>query len=152
MAGNSRAYLVEDVQGDWDAYERLDLRGKTMAFTADVSQVSCSCNAALYLVAMSGQYCDIQSTPACTELDIFEANSQAFQATVHTKVGLGGDGTCNQWGCAVNWGNFPTTADGRNTAALYGQGGHIDTRRPYRVAASVSTVGDVSDARSVLPP
>ena len=95
MAGNSRAYLVEDVDGDWDDYHRFDLRGKTMSFTADVSRVSCSCNAALYLVAMSSaNYCDIQSTPACTELDIFEANSQAFQATVHTKVGLGGDGTC----------------------------------------------------------
>lgn len=146
MAGDARAYLVEDWQGHPDAFEMLDLRGKTLSFTADVSGVACSCNAALYLVAMQpyADYCDIQSTPHCLEFDLFEANSQAIQATVHTKVGVGGDGTCNQWGCAVNWGNFPTTAAGLRSAALYGRGGHIDTAAPFRVAASVSEGGELS--------
>ena len=101
LAGNSRAYLT-DPRG---RYVKLDLRGKTLRFTVDASNVPCSCNAALYFVSMTGPYCDIQSTPACTEIDLFEGNQAAIQATVHTKTGLGGDGSCNQWGCTVNWGN-----------------------------------------------
>ena len=99
LVDNSRAYLLHDSRHA-GMYERFDLRGKIMQFTVDVSQVACSCNAALYLVAMTHGYCDIQSRGnPCTELDLFEANSHAIQATVHTERGEGGDGSCNQWGC-----------------------------------------------------
>ena len=92
LRGNSRAYLRSTKKN-----LALDLRGKTLRFTADMSRVPCSANAALYFVAMRGDsYCDIQSSPSCLELDLFEANKGAIQATVHTQEGHGGDGTCNQ--------------------------------------------------------
>ena len=141
LRGNNRLYL-KDVGG----YAHIDLRGKTLRFTADVSRVPCSCNAALYLVSMqypNGGYCDIQTQPSCTEIDLFEANSHSIQATVHTRRGYGGDGTCNQWGCAVNWGNFATTANGQSTSALYGPHGHIDSSRPFEVATSLSLDGEL---------
>jgi len=141
LSGNNRLYLK-----DGGGYAHIDLRGKTLRFTVDVSRVPCSCNAALYLVSMpfpNGGYCDIQTQPSCTELDLFEANSHSIQATVHTRRGYGGDGTCNQWGCAVNWGNFPMTANGHSTSALFGPGGHIDSSRPFEVAASLSLDGEL---------
>ena len=141
LRGNNRLYL-KDVGG----YAHIDLRRKTLRFTADVSRVPCSCNAALYLVSMrfpNGGYCDIQTQPSCTEIDLFEANSHSIQATVHTSRGYGGDSTCNQWGCAVNWGNFATTANGQSTSALYGPHGHIDSSRPFEVATSLSLDGEM---------
>ena len=43
--GNSRAYLVNDFnQNSWwgHTYTRLDLRGKTLSFTIDLSHVKCN--------------------------------------------------------------------------------------------------------------
>lgn len=180
LRGNSRAYLVKGAR----EYHRVNLLGKTLRFEADVSKVPCGVNAALYFVGMSSGhspdgYCDIQSSPSCTELDVFEANKGAMQATVHTQRGLGGDGTCNQvricmpaavahgtlclcihctrrvrrsslatqWGCAVNWGNFPRVrgvggGGGRLAAELFGSGASaIDTRHPFEVACTVGPDG-----------
>ena len=46
-------------------------------------------------------------TPACAEMDVFEANQAAIQATMHTESGSDwkSDGSCNRAGCYVNWGN-----------------------------------------------
>ena len=90
--------------------------------------------------------CDIQSNNWCTELDLFEGNQQSAQATVHTRRGNGGDGTCNQWGCAVNWGNLPITNNqwGHRAAELFGRGAAvIDTDRPFEVEASISAEGEL---------
>ena len=141
LAGDTRLYLL-----DGRKKRKLDLRGRELRFTADVSGVPCSCNAAVYLVGMTGGYCDIQTSNWCTELDLFEANEAAVQATVHTRRGKGGDGTCNQWGCAVNWGNFPlASSGGGRTADLFGRGARlgIDSRRPFGVAASLSAEGEL---------
>ena len=104
-AARSNPILADLVAGrkkNHAPYQALNLLGKTLRFTADVSNVPCSNNAALYFVSMSGTspdgYCDIQTSPSCTEIDVFEANVGAIQATIHTQRGLGGDGTCNQWG------------------------------------------------------
>ena len=48
LHGNNRLYLKDDRD-----YLRLDLRSQTLRFTVDLSQVRCSCNAAVYLVAMT---------------------------------------------------------------------------------------------------
>ncbi len=111
-----------------------------------MSKVACSTNAALYFVRMGEQsdYCDIQTKPACAEIDLFEGNVGAIQSTVHTRVGFGGDGSCNQWGCAVNWGNFPSV-NGISTASMYGLGADgIDTTLPFAVEASVDLEGALS--------
>ena len=105
LVGNTRAYAVDNYRearsnGRLKEWQLFHLAGKVLKFTVDVSRVPCSCNAALYFVAMRDRYryCDIQSRPSCTEIDVFEANAGAIQATVHTRTGSGGDGTCNQWG------------------------------------------------------
>lgn len=49
-------------------------------------------------IADSG-YCDIQGVDGaapCTELDLFEGNVKAVQATLHTAQGFGATGVCNQ--------------------------------------------------------
>ena len=73
LRGNSRAYLVRQHDDGQSEYQHLNLLGKTLRFTADVSKVPCSCNAALYFVEMSGHsptYCDIQTQPSCTEVSL----------------------------------------------------------------------------------
>ena len=87
----------------------VDLRGQTLRFTIDVSNVPCGCNAALYFVAMRApaseqwaSYCDILTTPSCVEIDLFEGNAGAIQSTIHTTTGEVTDSEhCNAWGCSV---------------------------------------------------
>ena len=153
LRGNNRAFLRADYRaGSGSHFMRFDLRGKTLKFTVDLSHVPCSTNAALYFVAMersvAAEYCDIQSSPPCTEIDTFEANIGALQVTVHTKTGTGGDGTCNQWGCGVNLGHQPYTSDHRGCHTLFGPNDEagasgIDTRRPFDVLASVAHTGEL---------
>ena len=57
IAGNSRAYVTDTAGG----LLKFNLLGKIFRFTADVSSVPCSVNAALYFVSMTGVYCDIQT-------------------------------------------------------------------------------------------
>ena len=97
-------------------FERFDLRGRTLRFTVDLSHVPCGTLAALYFVAgNTGQhadvYCDMHTPEPCTEIDLFEGNKWALQTTVHTRTGSGPDGTCNEWGCTVNVGNWPRTRE-----------------------------------------
>ena len=108
LMGNTRAYLISDrnLQGGGmgSEYKRLNLLGKRLRFTVDLSRVPCSVIAAFYFVSMDvhatapGGYCDILSEPWCTEIDVFEANSAAIQTTIHSQKGIGPDGTCNEWG------------------------------------------------------
>jgi len=147
VQGNVRTYWVKDVsQHSWSSieYNTLHLAGKSLTFTADYSRVGCGCNAALYLVAMPqrGQgnnsgYCDIQAgSNACLEIDLLEGNTKAIQTTLHTQTGQGTDGTCNQYGCAVNW--------GKSNQELYGNGSMIDSSRPYDVDAAFDADGHMT--------
>ena len=58
LAGNSRGYLTSSADG---GLLKFNLLSKILRFTADVSRVPCSVNAALYFVDMAGAYCDIQT-------------------------------------------------------------------------------------------
>ena len=148
LAQNVRGYMVADYRShEWSqiSYEKLDLLGKTLSYTVDVSEVDCGCNAALYLVAMdkptsfSSGYCDIQSAgDNCLEIDLMEANRKAFQTTLHSQTGTGFNGDCNQYGCSYNWGKHATN--------MYGQGsGHnIDSSKPYDVAAHFGHDGEMT--------
>ena len=44
LTGNSRAYLYQNYWTGAGSYLRVDLRGKTMRFTADLSRVPCGVN------------------------------------------------------------------------------------------------------------
>jgi hypothetical protein len=110
------------------SYYRLpDVRGNTIRVTVDLSQTTCSCNAALYLIqlpsgASPDAYCDAQGAPgqSCVEIDMIEANTKAFQATAHT----GDASNYGKWGFAWNI----------KSAQGYGPGGSgIDTTKPYTV-------------------
>lgn len=158
FTGVSRAYLVEDYRKTtWGEhkYVRLDLRNKTLRYTIELSGVQCDCAACLYLSLMKDpsddtgdNYCGIQSEEGgldggpCTEIDIMEANSKAIQTTLHTQhTGKAQDGTCNDGGCTVNWGNDTSTASGIKTAHLYGRAGLINTAHPFNVSASFDSMG-----------
>ena len=82
-----------------NSFAEYKLNGKTLSFTANISEVDCSCNAALYLVTMPGYgsngkpdpgksgdyYCDANEGNGewCWEMDIMEANKYAIQITPH---------------------------------------------------------------------
>ena len=148
VSGNVRAYWVQDSdQHAWSSleYVPLDLRGKSLRWTSDMSRVGCACNAALYLVAMpprghgdASGYCDIQGSGKgeCLEIDLLEGNKKAIQTTLHTQTGKSSDGTCNQYGCAVNW--------GKDDQSHYGLGSMIDSGRPYELDAAFDDDGHMT--------
>ena len=109
-------------------------------------KAACGCNAALYLVGMKqpsgggSGYCDIQSSSnPCTELDMFEGSTKAFQTTIHTQCGTGCN-ACNQWGCETNFGGKG------NNHTLYGLGSDsaVDSSKPYKVSVTFSHAGSMS--------
>jgi len=121
-----------------------------MGYTVDLSQVPCGVAACLYFVANrkpgpASNYCDIQPDyGGCFEIDLMEANSAAYEASLHTEIGTGKafDGTCNMNGCAVNVGRYPFTKSGVHTGKLYGPGADvINTHEPFQVEASISKDG-----------
>lgn len=153
ITGKQRMYLMEDAWvHDWFGakYHVFNLLGKTVSYTVDLSQVPCGVAACLYFVANrkpgpASNYCDIQPDyGGCFEIDLMEANSAAYEASLHTEIGTGKafDGTCNMNGCAVNVGRYPFTKSGVHTGKLYGPGADvINTHEPFQVEASVSKDG-----------
>ena len=142
LSGNARAYFFEG-----KTLSIFDMRGLTLSFTVDIHEVPCGTNAALYFVssrdvstnALVESYCDMQTTPACVEVDVLEANYAAVQSTVHTSLGSERDGSCNQNGCAVNWGHARSSA-----AYCPNCISSIDTGQPFTVSASVDPAGALS--------
>jgi len=121
QAWSPRIVLSND--GGNSFYRFGNILGKTISFDVDVSSTHCSCNAALYFISpppgtpITG-YCDGQTN--CTEIDVMETNSHAFQVTPH--CGTGGD-ACH-WGCGQNF----------RQAAGFGPGGSaVDTNHPFHV-------------------
>jgi len=153
IAGKQRMYLMEDAWvHDWFGakYHAFNLLGKTVSYTVDLSQVPCGVAACLYFVANRkpgpySNYCDIQPDyGGCFEIDLMEANSAAYEASLHTEIGTGKafDGTCNMNGCAVNIGRYPFTKSGASTGQLYGPGADvINMKEPFQVEASISKDG-----------
>jgi len=135
-----RVYLMNSNGGTFFRFPNLI--GKSIQFTMDLSSSTCSCNAALYLVDFpagvnNDYYCDAQgssSSTRCTELDILEANTHAYQVTQHCNAGTQ---TC-QWGCGFNY----------KSGQGYGLGGsQIDTNHPFQV--DISFVGSGSSLSSI---
>ena len=146
MRGLQRAYLARRPHSpQWSelVYDKVRLLGKTLRWTADLSQVGCGCNAALYLVSMpqpsehSSEYCDIMEPQPhkCLEIDLLEGNVKALQAALHVQAGEVVDGTCNQYGCCSNWGK-----DDQN--CYFGQGSpNVDSRHPFEMEAAFDEEG-----------
>merc|ERR1712117_414036 len=124
MNGNSRLYFCSSPVDGWDpnAYWQTPLNNKHFAYTLDLSNVGCHCNAAAYFINMPGNnpgdggdyYCDanLGNNIWCPEYDTMEGNKHTIATTLHTCNG--GNGywdSCDRGGCMV----FP--------ASLWGGGG-----------------------------
>jgi len=138
----SRAYFAQSCEAgvyDHTKYLALNLLGKRMRYTTDMSDLGCGCNAAFYLTSMhqnnqpsecSDYYCDANNVcgQSCAEIDIQEGNKFSWHSTLHGKVdhnglgkGIGGGGA--GWSGPRDW-----------STAEYGPGGScIDTSKPFQV-------------------
>ena len=137
LTWDGRASTIDEVE-----YVAWSLLGRTLAFTIDLSQAACGCNAAVYLVSMAqnhepgncggDRYCDANAVCGvrCAEIDLLEANRLAFHLTAHTPDD--GDGSGTGLG-----GSFGTDLI---TPSNYGPGSDvIDTLKPIRVSAYFAT-------------
>jgi len=142
---NGRAYFTDTCTAGFYAREQylaLKLLGKTMRYTIDLNQATCGCNAAFYLTSMhqnhdestcGDYYCDANAVCGvrCAEIDIMEANTEAWHSTLHAAEdnnGLGGGigGGGSGWNGPRDW-----------QLSDYGPGARcIDTNRPFEVAVS----------------
>lgn len=114
-------------------------------YTVDLSKVGCGCNLAVYLISapaldMEGNpsagrgdyYCDANKVGGqwCPEVDLMEANTHAFQATLHKcdqPVGNGHYESCDPKGCGLNTRDFPNSYGPGDTST-------IDTSKPFVVS------------------
>jgi hypothetical protein len=96
----ARVYLADScVEGAYEQtrFAAVPLLGSTLAFSVDLSNAECGCNAAFYVTAMRQNtdaglcdgdfYCDAANVCGvrCVELDLMEANRKAFHSVLHTK-------------------------------------------------------------------
>jgi hypothetical protein len=138
----SRAYFAQSCKAgvyDHNQYLALNLLGKRMRYTTDMSDLGCGCNAAFYLTSMhqnshpsecSDYYCDANNVcgQSCAEIDIQEGNRLSWHSTLHGKVdhngfgkGIGGGGA--GWSGPRDW-----------SPSEYGPGAScIDTSKPFQV-------------------
>jgi len=96
-----------------DMYWQVDLMDKHFAYTLDLSNVGCHCNAAGYFSDMPGAgggdwgdyYCDANfvNSQWCPEYDTLESNKYTMLSTLHTCDGSPGNWwQCDRIGCGTN--------------------------------------------------
>merc|ERR1711915_706371 len=115
LRGNSRLYFASSCEDGWNPnmYAQMGLNGKRFAYTLDMSNVGCHCNAAAYFVDMPGNnggengdyYCDANHGGGiwCPEDDVMEGNKHTMACTLHTCNGGGGNWDyCDGGGCQAN--------------------------------------------------
>jgi len=144
----SRAYFADGCTAgvyDHTQYAALQLLGKVMSYTVDLSGVGCGCNVAFYLTSMrqnaqpsecSDYYCDANSVcgVACPEIDIQEANQFAWHSTLHSAQD-GSGAAAGYGGGGVGW-NGPRDW----SAAQYSPGSRcINTSAPFEVSVAFPT-------------
>jgi hypothetical protein len=173
LSGNSvsvkhdyRAYVVNECSDSGFTpgmyAKRLSFLNKTLSFTVDLSSVGCSCNAALYAVAMPAYnqsqvpvpttcgdfYCDANNVCGvyCTEMDVMEANTAAFQVTPHKCDAPQGNyfPHCDGGGCGVN--SYKTNPKAFGPGSSY----TIDTTKPFNVSTTFAASNSGGQLNSVV--
>jgi len=119
-AHNTRYYIAERCASSFEptVFKNLNLLGRTIGFTVDLSQASCGCNAAFYLTKMPAfnsdqrpdptkcgdYYCDANEVCGiwCPEIDLMEANTHGFHITPHRCSAPNGNyyPSCDRGGCS----------------------------------------------------
>mmetsp|Transcript_23990 Transcript_23990/g.59823 ORF Transcript_23990/g.59823 Transcript_23990/m.59823 type:complete len:482 (+) Transcript_23990:91-1536(+) len=143
-----RTYFAKtctDGSYDNNAYEAVQLLGKTVQYTVDLGGTGCGCNVAVYFTSMQknpqptacqDHYCDANSVCGvrCDEVDVMEANSLVWRSTLH----LADD---NVGGAAGYGGTGPHTQTW--TKNEYGPGSTcINTNLPFDVKAHFPATED----------
>lgn len=129
---------------DPNMFAQFKLKDKTVSFTANISTVGCSCNAAFYTVTMPGigsdgkpqpgndgsYYCDANhvNNEWCWEMDILESNKYTMAVTPHKCDQNPGGATysCDGGGCGTNAHNV------NGQGMCPGGGCTINTDQPFR--------------------
>jgi len=166
---NAGLSLMSDECSDsWQpgGFKKLQLLGRTLSFTVDLSRVGCACNVAVYLIETpakdatgkfhsgtcpwSPYYCDANQVCGsfCPEVDIMEANNHAFQSTPHkcdAPSEAGHYASCDRAGCAQN-----TKDQGAN---VYGPGAgfRIDTTQPFQVITTFHGSSQLGEGAGMAP-
>ncbi len=148
LRGGGRVYLADSSSDEITAgsFYHVDLLGKRLTYTVDLSHVGCSCNAALYALAMPAHdsskqpapgengeyYCDADKLTGyyCPDMDIMEANKFAMASTAHACQSATPPyyPTCDKTGCGQN-----VLGVNKNS---YGPGKMINTDRPVTISVS----------------
>jgi len=127
---------------DPSEYVAVNILGKTIRWTVDLSGAGCGCNGALYLASMrqnsnksdcGDYYCDAASVcgVSCFEIDLMEANQFSFRSTLH----LDSDPEGISMGLGNGYADW--------NASDYAPGSDcIDTNRPFQVAFSLPLHSD----------
>ena len=150
----TRLWLARDSSLSAGSYVKFSLLGKSLTYDIDLNDVGCSCNAALYFVAMPGiapggqpapggmgnYYCDANKVGDvwCWEMDTIEANRHTMQVTPHRCSGPPGDyiASCDRAGSMRN--SWFVNRRGLCPA----EGCTIDSRRPFtHIQRFVATPG-----------
>ena len=149
--GGLKVHLTETCADHFtpDNFLYLKMLGKSLAYTVDLSNAGCGCNAAVYLTSMPGWhnassittksdlYCDANSEPYCPEIDLMEANAHVSAATLHKcDFPYWDEPRCDGGGYGRS------TRDGPTGVADFGPGGaKVDTARPFRASHRFVTDG-----------
>ena len=148
----ARVYLSDEcAEGVFNPghFSNLQLLGRTLAVTIDLSAADCNCMVQWYLVPLrrstnsnacgGDYYCDAteQCGGQCDEIDLLEANQHALHSAIHhTGEAAHGSADAGEEGLYNGYGG------GRRQIpqGQYGPaGGTIDTRLPFRVHAFFGT-------------
>jgi len=145
--GELRGFLAERETDDMpaDNYFNFTLINKEVSYDINLGSVGCSCNAALFFVAMPGYskdgriahgdwnpyYCDANEIGGvwCWEHDTIEGNMHAMATTPHTCSGPPGEyiESCDKIGCATTALEMDPKGFCPNAECT------IDTRKPFRI-------------------
>lgn len=154
LYGGGRVYFCKGPStgfSDPFMYWDTNLANNYFAYTIDVSNVPCKCNAAMYWVNMPGYegtnptpgpggdwYCDANFVNGnwCPEYDTFEGNAESMSVAIHTcdYVPPNDYSRCDRGGCGTN------ACTG--IAGQYGRGRTIDTNAPYYISHAQFMNGD----------